>query len=382
MLVPSRLAAQVSFSANQLTFFSTVVGKPSAAQTILVTTTARCPSSCLGRGSMRGDFRFRNRLSFQPQSERAARWPARYLHNANTIHAICSRRAEHNAQHLCDRPGSNVVNQPGVLLSGTGSSTGQRRPAAESDRAFPIRTGGQYGDLTVGMSNWGPDANKRSALAGYTHGYTVVSCYNASTSAPCDNTALRLLLLWSRCRFHERFHDGGDQSATASQPSKERPATADADGLHGIEHFSNRRSGCRQQHRQRIKIHRAASSVALSDTSVDFGLQLDHATPLASKSRSPAWGQAARVSGISIQGIQYEFSESDDCPRKIMGCAARWQLLHHHVYVFPLDDGARTATLSIFDSAPDSPQKVSLTATVTLWTSSHRRAQSQCRSRW
>jgi hypothetical protein len=104
------------------------------------------------------------------------------------------------------------------------------------------------------------------------------------------------------------------------------------------------------------------SSVTLSATSVDFGLQLEHpsSSPTKQITLTSSGPGPLLLTGISIQGIPSEFREGDDCPQN--GVLDVGNFCTVFITVFPVDDGPRSATLTIVDSAPDSPQKIALSA--------------------
>jgi hypothetical protein len=104
------------------------------------------------------------------------------------------------------------------------------------------------------------------------------------------------------------------------------------------------------------------SSVTLSATTVDFGLQLEHPnfSPTKQITLTSSGPSPLLLGSLSIQGIPNEFRESDDCPQN--GVLDVGNFCTIFLTVFPVDDGPRSATLSIVDSAPDSPQKIALSA--------------------
>jgi hypothetical protein len=107
------------------------------------------------------------------------------------------------------------------------------------------------------------------------------------------------------------------------------------------------------------------SLVALSTTAIDFGLQIEHENFAAARqiTLTSLGPSPLAISSLSIQGAPFEFTESDNCPK--LGAElpmAVGSSCTISVYVFPFDDGPRSAVLSIADSAPNSPQQVSLSA--------------------
>jgi hypothetical protein len=104
------------------------------------------------------------------------------------------------------------------------------------------------------------------------------------------------------------------------------------------------------------------SSVTLSATTVDFGLGLEHPSfsPTKQITLTSSGPDPLLLSSVSIQGIPNEFREGDDCPQN--GVLDVGNFCTISLTVFPVDDGPRSATLSIVDSAPDSPQKIALSA--------------------
>jgi Domain of unknown function DUF11/Abnormal spindle-like microcephaly-assoc'd, ASPM-SPD-2-Hydin len=374
VLAPGCLYAQVTFSASQLVFPDTIQGTTSAPQSILVTNTGSS-AVLLFPPSINGGGYAVSQSDCPVQTPVGGGVLAAGAGCTIQIQFMPSAMGPQSATlsiYVTDQA-SNFVNQPSMVLSGTGLKP---PPSADLQAvfggAFPnqVDEGGTV-TLQVGMTNWGPDPATSAVLSlSIPNGYSVVSCNNAFTLAPCDNGSSTSITVATLPAFNSvtmsavikvPINVGTQTSATGGSFLTPMAYTISATSATGDPIASNNTvSGS-------IGII-PPSGISLSATALDFGLLLEHypssakQITLTSVGPSPLLMGFGTGSGISIQGTQYEFSEIDDCPTNGAPLAVGGSCTIT-VSVNPADEGLRSATLSITDSAPGSPHQIPLSAT-------------------
>jgi Domain of unknown function DUF11/Cep192 domain 4/HYDIN/CFA65/VesB-like, Ig-like domain len=370
VLAPCCLSAQVVFSANQLVFPDTIQGATSGPQSILMTNSGASPVLLFGPTFNAGGFGV-------SQSD----CPIQLAAGGGGVlaaGATCTIQIQFTpfatgplnatlSMYVTDQA-SNFVNQPSVLLSGTGLKP---PPSADLQALFgsaspsPVDEGGTV-TLQVGMVNQGPDPAANAVLSlAVPSGYSVVSCNTASTLAPCDNGVASPSITVASL---EAFRGVG-MNVTIKVPLNvpSQPSATGGSSLTPMAYTVTATSTTADPVPGNNTVSGAIaiippSAISLSATSLDFGLQLEHNSTSTKQITLTSVGPSPLlVSGISIQGLLFEFQESDNCP-KFGAPLAVGSSCTIAVYVNPQDEGLRSATLSVADSAPDSPQTVSLSA--------------------
>jgi len=367
--------AQVTLSVTQLAFPDTIQGTTSAPQSVLLTNTGSSAvllfSNFIGPG-------FAVAQSDCPVATPAGGGPALAAGSACTIQvvfapSVTGPQSSTLSISVTDQA-FNLVNQPSVMLSGNGIKN--PFPSADLQAFFenaipnPVQEGGTV-LVQAQMINQGPDPATNAVLSlAIPSGYTLVSCYNEPTHVPCDNGGTSpSITLGSLPAF-----GGVTMNAVVKVPISvpTQPAATGGTGLTPMAYTVSVTSATGDPVASNNTVSGSIpiippSGISLSATALDFGLLIERYPSSSKQITITSVGPGPLFigllgSGISIQGTQYEFTEIDDCPKNGLALAVGSSCTIS-VTVNPQDEGLRSATLRIDDSAPGSPHQVSLSAT-------------------
>src|SRR5215813_2047129 len=307
--------AQGSLSPSQLTFPDTIVGTPSASQSILLTNTGSMPVLLSGYGFDAAGF-------FITQSDCPLQTPGGGV-GALAVGATCTIQVQFKPfgpgplnvtfnVYVTDQ-NNNFLNQPTVILSGTGikNPAGSAEMQAIIESAFPnpVPEGGTV-TIRLGMTTWGPDPVTNAVLAlAIPPGYTLVSCFNSSNLAPCDHNGLSPTITVASLDVAR----GVPMTAVVKVPTNV-PIETGAAGpmLKPMTYTVSATSKASDPVPGNNSVSGTVSIIPpsaaqLSATSLDFGLQLEHYMSVAKKITLTSAGPSplligAGGPGISIQG--------------------------------------------------------------------------------